>query len=133
MSSQWPAGQVVAADVGSMPLFNMAQIQELREVVPDMYEVAEEAVQESVTSMQALRTKPPTPDSMAEFSEAGHKLKSGVGMLGCSRLELVAHKIEIMSKPGTPFFNPQVVFGIFDTALRPVVQETLGGLKQLFP
>lgn len=90
------AGTDVAVDLETTPLIDEDLFCQIKDI-PDIFSDIVESVQEKITILQQLRHEPVFTDrTLKSFSDAAHSLKSGMSVVGCTRLALLCGKIGML-------------------------------------
>eukprot|EP00043_Microstomoeca_roanoka_P007545 m.72661 g.72661 ORF g.72661 m.72661 type:complete len:130 (-) comp13865_c0_seq2:729-1118(-) len=123
------AAQVLSADLQSVPLLDESILAQVRDI-PGLFDEIVKSVQEKITKLQMLRHEPAfTQETLKTFGDTAHSLKSGMSVVGCSRLSVLCYKIELLGRPG-PYRNAQRLVALYDAHMMPVVQSTMAALQQ---
>eukprot|EP00043_Microstomoeca_roanoka_P007543 m.72652 g.72652 ORF g.72652 m.72652 type:complete len:163 (-) comp13865_c0_seq1:917-1405(-) len=87
------AAQVLSADLQSVPLLDESILAQVRDI-PGLFDEIVKSVQEKITKLQMLRHEPAfTQETLKTFGDTAHSLKSGMSVVGCSRLSVLCYKI----------------------------------------
>eukprot|EP00045_Choanoeca_perplexa_P002214 m.23467 g.23467 ORF g.23467 m.23467 type:complete len:130 (-) comp11386_c0_seq1:737-1126(-) len=98
--------------------------------VPNLYEETLKVVQDKIGRMQQLRTQAElTSDNLKAFGDLAHGLKSGICMIGCTRLAHVCHQLELLGRSEN-ISNAETLVTLYDQVLPGVLQETMASLQE---
>ncbi|EGD82578.1 hypothetical protein PTSG_03230 [Salpingoeca rosetta] len=123
--------EVLSRNLDSVPLIDEAIFAQVRDI-PDLFNDIVASVQEKITKLQGLRHQEVfTAETMKDFGDTAHSLKSGMSVVGCSRLSALCNKIELLGRPG-PNQDGMALINTYDTFMQPIIQETMTALQCRF-